>query len=133
METLEARLLGLGDEPRRRNLQTLLDRLRAEIAMDVDGIMQALAPGFTLETHRSGSAPLVTSRESLGKLFRAMAAQPSSSAWVDVDQLAVDDAVLMINGTVHIRAGDARADDYPAVLVFEFEDGLMTREIVQKL
>ena len=142
---LEARLAELGDATRRRSLETVLARLRSELTMDVDGILGTLAPGFELETRSAGAQRRVVGREALARMFRAMATDPSSSAWIDVERLVVDDDAVVLTGDVRMLlpatvadalgytsagGGASRSVTYAAVIVFELEHGLLTREVL---
>jgi hypothetical protein len=142
---VEARLRTETNPRHRRLLEVVLAHMKAEAALDVDGLMATLAPDPVY--HAWGTDDPFYSpvgREAVRSFYTAFAASGAHRLEFDVDRLVVDDGAVFTEGTMRIVYPGAilevlghRVDDANAFYLYEArmavvwpmdEDGLIIGE-----
>jgi hypothetical protein len=144
MRYLDTRVAQL-DGARKRNMQTIRDRMAPEMVGDVDGVMRTLAPSFhVVYVLPDGTRTELPAGPGIRETFDALCRGGDTTIWVEWDHLVVDEEKMVGIGTVRmVLSGEAAGvmgypvDDpsgrysvsSPSTVVIDFDsDGLMTRE-----
>lgn len=145
---LDGRLATLEPGRRRRNLETFRERLATEMVGDVDGVMRTLSPRFHVEFRGPAGVQEIPAGPAIRETFEALCGDGDTTIWVDWTHLAVDEDVIIGEGTINMELPGraARVLEYPvddpdaryavashAVVTIVFDDeGLMLKEIVHQ-
>ena len=100
---VEERLTRERDPARRRNLETILAHMKAEMAGDLDGLMATVAEDAHYHAYGTDD-PLFSprGREEVRRFYAAYVASGASRLEFDVDRLVVDDDCVLTEGTMRI-------------------------------
>ena len=142
---VEERLETETDPVLRRNLETLLTHMKAEMAGDVDGLLATLNESPHYHAYGSddpGSSPV--GRDGVRAFYDRFIASGAGQLQLDIDRLVVDKACILTEGVMRIaypgrtlRAMGLDVDDADAYYMYETrmatlwpfdENGLATGE-----
>jgi hypothetical protein len=140
----QERLAAETDPVLRRNLELLLQHMKAEASLDMEKLMATVSPNAQYFSYGSSDSPPLIGKAAVQAFYEAFAASGAHKLQHDIDRLIVDRHAILTEGVIRIaypgRALAARGidvDDPTAFYLYEArmaivwpigEDGLFTGE-----
>jgi hypothetical protein len=143
-EKVEARLLTEEDPVLRRNLEAVLEHMKAEAHGDIDGLIDTLSDEVDYHAYGAGPAQCPTGKAEVRKFYEDFVAGGATQLQLDIDRLVVDRHCVLTEGVMRmaypgrtLAAMGIAIDDPTAYYLYEarmatlwpFDDqGLVTGE-----
>jgi hypothetical protein len=126
MRAVEERLGTEADPVLRRNLETVLRHMRAEAALDIDGLMATVADDAHYHFHNGPAAGEFRGAAAVRRFYEAFGASGCEKLQLDIDRLVVDRDCVVTEGIQRIafpgatlQARGIDVDDPDALYLFE--------------
>ena len=141
---VEDRLATETDPVLRRNLEVVLQHMKAEAAGDIDGLLETLSPNPSYHAYGGDDASSPQGRDGVRKFYEDFIASGATKLQFDIDRLVVDKACVLTEGVMRmawpgatLAARGIPVDDVNAYYLYEArmatlwpfdENGLATGE-----